>query len=58
MLTREAFLSQFLEKLDNDNFVKDNQPNSGQELTKEYLAERVESFNKVLDSGIIDEIVK
>lgn len=50
-------MDRFMEKLGNNEYKKVNQPNNGPELTSEFIAEQLQSFTDLLESGIVDAAV-
>ena len=54
----KEFIEKFMYKLNNDEFVKDNQPNTGSDLSDDFVASQIQSYSKLLDSGIIQEAVQ
>ena len=52
------FMQDFMEKLENNEFHKDNLPNHGVEFTKEYAREQRESYRELLDSELFEEVCK
>lgn len=57
MMNAKDFMDEFMRKLNNDEFIKDNQPNNGPRLSESFIREQIESYSKLLDSGIIQEAV-
>lgn len=56
----DKFVKQFVEKLNNNEFVKDICPQveTGPELTKEFIIKQLQDYEKLLDTGILDEDTK
>lgn len=58
MKTAEEFTNDFMRKLNNDEFKKDNQPNTGNAVTPEYVNMQVAAYQRLLKSGILEEAVR
>lgn len=58
--TTKMFMSSFIEKLNNNEFVKDTCPQVGQEFnpTDETIEDQLKKYNELLDSGILDNTTK
>lgn len=56
----KRFAKQFVEKLSNNEFVKDTCPQIGQEFmpTDDVVEEELKQYNELLDSGILDTTTK
>lgn len=55
----ESVMSGFMEKLDNGTFKKDTEPHSnGILLDETFIKQRVESYNQLLQSGMIDQAIE
>jgi hypothetical protein len=52
MTKAKIFMDSFMEKLNEDGFGKDNQPNNGPELTEEFVSKQVESYTNLIKSDI------
>ena len=57
MLSTEAFVERYMSRLDSGEKRKYNQPNCGYKITRDYIDRKVESFEKVVDSEVFDEII-
>lgn len=60
IVSAPTFMSQFISKLKNGELKIETCPQVevGPELTEEYIIEQLESYQKLLESGIIDEATK
>lgn len=56
MLKADEFMREFMDDLENDRFKKDNQPNSGPEITTAFIEQRLEKYEELLKSGLMDTI--
>lgn len=45
-------MGRFMGRLNEEGFAKENRPNNGPEMTQEFVAERIISYTKLLDSQI------
>ncbi len=54
MTKAKTFMDSFMEKLNTNGFSKDNQPNKGPELTKEFVGKQVESYTDLVKSEIFN----
>ena len=44
----------FMERLGNNGFEKENQPNNGPEISLDFIEEQLQSYSKLLMSGIVE----
>ena len=51
-------MENFMSELRNGGFKKDNLPNNGPKLTSEFVAAQVISFNKLLESDIVEKALE
>lgn len=58
MTKASVAMDRFMERLNNDEFQKDNQPNNGPDLTSEFVEEQLQSFTDLLRSGLIGAATK
>lgn len=59
MMTKEQCIRLYIDRLNNDEYDKDNLPNSGHDLSPEYVAERIEEYRKVLASDFFfNDVIK
>ena len=58
MTKAKTFMDSFMEKLKANGFNKDNQPNKGPELTKEYVEKQLESYTTLIKSDIFKVATK
>lgn len=58
MTKATTFMDAFMEKLNTNGFNKDNQPNKGPELTKEFVVEQVEAYTHLIKSEIFNAATK
>lgn len=58
MRKAEDFMNIFMEKLNSDAFVKDNMPNTGPELTAEFVERQVMFYRGLLKIGLIDKATR
>ena len=56
MRKSEEIMNEFLAKLENNGFKKENLPNSGNIMTDEYVTTQVSAYSDFLKSGAGDEI--
>lgn len=54
MTDANVAMDRFMERLENNEFKKENQPNNGPELTPEFIEEQVQSFSRILESGLVE----
>lgn len=48
-------MKNFMRKLEEDEYKKENQPNNGPEIDSDFINEQLLSYSKLLKSGIIEE---
>lgn len=58
MTTARKFMDSFMEKLNTNGFNKDNQPNKGPELTKNFVEKQVKSYANLLKSEIFNDATR
>ncbi len=54
MTEANSVMDRFMEKLGNDEFTKENQHNNGPEISQNFIDEQVQSYSKLLKSGIVE----
>lgn len=54
MTEASIVMDRFMEKLGNDEFPKENQPNNGPEISQDFINDQVQSYSKLLKSGIVE----
>lgn len=47
-------MDRFMERLGNNDFVKENQPNDGPEISLDFIDAQLQSYSKLLKSGIVE----
>lgn len=55
MMKAKEFMDGFMDKLKADDFAKDNQPNKGPEIDKDFIQKQLSSYANLLNSGIIEK---
>lgn len=55
MTKANVFTDNFMNNLEANDFVKDNQPNKGPEMDTAFIAEQLSSYTRLLKSGIIEK---
>jgi hypothetical protein len=54
MTETKVVMDCFMERLGNDGFEKENQPNNGPEISLDFIDEQLQSYSKLLKSGIVE----
>lgn len=54
MTEAKVVMDKFMERLSNNEFIKENQPNNGPEISEDFIDEQLQSYSKLLKSGIIE----
>lgn len=54
MTEASVVMERFMKKLADDEFKKENQPNDGPEISLNFIDEQLQSYSKLLKSGIIE----
>lgn len=54
MTKADVVMDRFMEKLGNGGFKKENQPNYGPEISPKFIDEQLQSYSKLLKSGIVE----
>lgn len=54
MTKASVVMDRFMERLGNDEFEKENQPNNGPEISLGFIDDQLQSYSKLLRSGIIE----
>lgn len=57
MTEANIVMDNFMRKLAQDGFKKENQPNDGPEINMNFINEQVLSYSKLLDSGIVEAAI-
>ncbi len=47
-------MDRFMERLGNNEFAKENQPNDGPEISLDFIDEQLQLYSELLKSGIIE----
>lgn len=58
MMNATTFMDGFMNKLNADGFTKDNQPNKGPELTRDFIDEQIKAFDRLLNFGLIESATR
>lgn len=58
MTNASIFMDEFMRKLENNEFQKENQPNNGPDLDDSFVKQQLASYVRVLKSGIMDAAVQ
>ena len=54
MTEAKVVMDGFMERLGNNGFEKENQPNNGPEISSGFIDERSRSYSRLLRSGIVE----
>ena len=54
MTEAKVVMDGFMERLGNNGFEKENQPNNGPEISLDFIDEQLQSYYKLLMSGIVE----
>lgn len=54
MTEANAVMDRFMERLGNNGFEKENQPNNGPEISLDFIDAQLQSYSKLLKSGIVE----
>ena len=54
MTKANVVMNQFMERLGSNGFKKENQPNIGPEISFDFIDEKLQSYSKLLKSGIVE----
>lgn len=54
MTDAKVVMDQFMKRLSEDGFKKENQPNNGPDIDTDFIERRLESYSNLLKSGIIE----
>ncbi len=57
MTEANVVMDRFMEKLGENAFRKENQPNDGPDISLEFIDEQLQSYNRLLESGIVDAVL-
>lgn len=53
-----AVMERFMERLGDNGFEKENQPNNGPEISLEFIDEQLQLYSKLLRSGIVEAALR
>lgn len=54
MTKASVVMENFMKKLVNNEYPKENQPNDGPVISEEFIEEQLQSYSRLLDSGIVE----
>ena len=54
MTEAKVVMDGFMERLGNNEFEKENQPNNGPEISLDFIDAQLQSYSKLLKSGIVE----
>ena len=54
MTEAKVVMDGFMERLGNNGFEKENQPNNGPEISLDFIDEQLQSYSKLFMSGIVE----
>ncbi len=54
MTEAKFVMDRFMERLGNNEFEKENQPNNGPEISLDFIDTQLQSYSKLLKSGIVE----
>ena len=54
MTEAKVVMDRFMERLGNNEFEKENQPNNGPEISLDFIDAQLQSYSKLLKSGIVE----
>lgn len=54
MMKASVAMDRYMSKLDDGSLKKENQPNSGPELTDEFIEEKAQAYTALLQSGLVE----
>ncbi len=54
MTEASVVMDRFMEKLGENGFRKENQPNDGPQISLEFIDDQLQSYLKLLNSGIVN----
>lgn len=58
MTKANVVMENFMRKLANNEYPKENQPNDGPVISSEFISEQLQSYSKLLNSGIVEAAIK
>lgn len=54
MTEASVVMDRFMERLGSNGFEKENQPNNGPEISLDFIDVQLQSYSKLLKSGIVE----
>lgn len=54
MTEASVVMERFMERLSTNGFEKENQPNNGPEISLDFIDVQLQSYSKLLKSGIVE----
>ena len=57
MTDAKVVMDNFMKRLRSDGYVKENQPNNGPEINTSFVEEQVESYTRLLKSGVVKKVL-
>lgn len=58
MKDASVVMDRFMERLGNNEFEKENQPNNGPDISLDFIDEQLQSYSKLLRSGIVEAALR
>lgn len=55
MTNASVVMDQFMKRLSDNGFKKENQPNDGPNIDEDFIEKKLQSYSNLLKSGIIEE---
>ena len=57
MVEASAVMERFMEKLRNNEFEKENQPNNGPDINSEFIKKQLDSYSGLIKSGLLEDVL-
>lgn len=57
MTDANAVMDRFMKRLGNNEFEKENQPNNDPEISEDFIDAQLQSYSKLLKSGIVEAVL-
>lgn len=58
MMQAEEFMNRFMERLDQNSYEKDNQPNNGPDLNEDFVKQQVALYSEMLQTDVMRQVME
>lgn len=55
MTDARVVMDNFMEKLNTDKYIRENQPNNGPDINTDFIEKQLAAYTTLLESGILEQ---